>query len=60
MSGGDIEGVRVGMGLGSAPSRWLLEMLRHQEDLIAQLEKENEFLKVSEMKKKEKRKSVVF
>ncbi|XP_042883223.1 golgin subfamily A member 6-like protein 2 [Penaeus japonicus] len=45
VSGGDIEGVRVGMGLGSAPSRWLLEMLRHQEDLIAQLEKENEFLK---------------
>ncbi|XP_047471461.1 golgin subfamily A member 6-like protein 2 isoform X2 [Penaeus chinensis] len=43
--GGDIEGVRVGMTLGGTPSRWLLEMLRHQEDLIAQLEKENEFLK---------------
>ncbi|XP_063613731.1 myosin heavy chain, clone 203-like isoform X3 [Penaeus indicus] len=43
--GGDIEGVRVGMSLGGTPSRWLLEMLRHQEDLIAQLEKENEFLK---------------
>nr|XP_027213889.1 putative ciliary rootlet coiled-coil protein 2 isoform X2 [Penaeus vannamei] len=45
VSGGDMEGVRVGMGLGGVPSRWLLEMLRHQEDLIAQLEKENEFLK---------------
>ncbi|XP_063613723.1 golgin subfamily A member 6-like protein 2 isoform X2 [Penaeus indicus] len=33
------------MSLGGTPSRWLLEMLRHQEDLIAQLEKENEFLK---------------
>ncbi|XP_050714096.1 myosin-7B-like isoform X4 [Eriocheir sinensis] len=30
---------------GGGAWRWLLELLRHQENLIAQLEKENEFLK---------------
>lgn len=40
-------GVGVGMGGMERASRWLLELLRHQEELIAQLEKENEFLKVN-------------
>ncbi|XP_053641867.1 mucin-22-like isoform X2 [Cherax quadricarinatus] len=35
----------VGIGGEERASRWLLELLRHQEELIAQLEKENDFLK---------------
>ncbi|KAK8734542.1 hypothetical protein OTU49_005871 [Cherax quadricarinatus] len=44
----DVDGVpgsMVGIGGEERASRWLLELLRHQEELIAQLEKENDFLK---------------
>nr|XP_045604207.1 proteoglycan 4-like [Procambarus clarkii] len=43
--GGGVGGVSTQVGREEAASRWLLELLRHQEDLITQLERENDFLK---------------